>query len=89
MAKALCRQPPEADGNVALSRPLLCCPLFPSAADGKGLCRPPRTAKGDGKVRFDKEVLCRLLRAADGKGAFAISSGRQRVQTAINALLLR
>ena len=43
-------------------------------ADGKGLCRQPRTAKGSGKVGYGKELLCRLLSAADGKGTFAISS---------------
>ena len=42
-------------------------------ADGKGLCRLPRTAKGSGKVGYGKELLCRLLFEADGKGAFAIS----------------
>ena len=58
-------------------------------ADGKELCRQPWTAKGDGKVGDGKELRCRLLRAADGKGAFAISSGWQRRRTVINALLLR
>ena len=32
-----------------------------------------RTAKGSGKVGYGKELLCRLLSEADGKGAFAIS----------------
>ena len=32
-----------------------------------------RTAKGFGKVGIGKELLCRLLFEADGKGAFAIS----------------
>jgi len=30
-------------------------------ADGKGLCRLPRTAKGSGKVGYGKQLLCRLL----------------------------
>ena len=42
-------------------------------ADSKGLCHLPRTAKGSGKVGIGKELLCRLLFEADGKGAFAIS----------------
>ena len=42
-------------------------------ADGKGLCRLPRTAKGSGKVGYGKELLCRMLSEADDKGAFAIS----------------
>ena len=42
-------------------------------ADGKGLNRLPRTAKGSGNVGIGKELLCRLLFEADGKGAFAIS----------------
>ena len=42
-------------------------------ADGKGLCRLPRTAKGSGKVGIGKELLCCLLFEADGKGAFAIN----------------
>ena len=42
-------------------------------ADGKGLCRLPRTAKGSGKVGYGKELLCRLLSEADDKGAFAVS----------------
>ena len=58
-------------------------------ADGKGLCRLPRTAKGSGKVGIGKELLCRLLFEADDKWAFAISSRRQRKPTAINALLVR
>ena len=58
-------------------------------ADGKGLCRPPRTAKVDGNVRGGKGLHCRPLRTADGKGAFAISCRRQRILTAIIALLLR
>ena len=58
-------------------------------ADGKDLCRQPWTAKGDGKVGDGKELRCRLLRAADGKGAFAISNGRQRTQTAKISLLVR
>ena len=52
--------------------------------DDKDLCRQPRTTKGDGKVRDGKEVRCRLLWAADSKGAFAISSGRQRGHVAGN-----
>ena len=47
-------------------------------ADGKGLCRLPRTAKGSGKVGYGKELLCRLLSEADGKGAFAISGGQAK-----------
>ena len=58
-------------------------------ANDKGLCRLPRTAKGSGKVGYGKELLCRLLSEADGKGAFAISGGRQRKPTAINSLLVR
>ena len=58
-------------------------------ADGKGLCRLPRTAKGSGKVGYGKELLCRLLFEADGKGAFAISGGRQRKPMAINSMLVR
>ena len=57
--------------------------------DGKGLCCLPRTAKGSGKVGYGKELLCRLLSEADGKGAFAISGGRERKPTAINVLLVR
>ena len=63
---------------------------LPSAtADGKGLCCMPLTAKGSGKVGIGKELLCRLLSEADGKGAFAISGGRQRKPTAINVMLVR
>ena len=54
------------------------------------LCRLPwRTAKGSVKVRSGKQLLCRLLYEADGKGAFAISSRRQRKQTTKIALLVR
>ena len=49
-------------------------------ADGKGLCRPPRTANSDGKDRVGKGLLCRLFFAADGKEAFAVSGGRQRAR---------
>ena len=51
-------------------------------ADGKGLCRQPRTAKGSGKVGYGKQVLCRLLFMANGKESFAYSGGRQRGGTA-------
>ena len=72
---------------------LLCRPPRQTAkarkADGKGLCRLPRTAKGAGKDRIGKDLLCRLLLDADGKGAFAISGGRQRKPTAIKSLLVR
>src|SRR3954469_23056025 len=57
---------------------LLCRPPRRTAkaltADGKGLCRQPRTAKGSGNVDYGKRVLCRLPlsakslpSAADGK----------------------
>jgi len=55
----------EADGKAAVYRSLLCRSLLPSAADGKGLCRPPfeplPSAMADGKVAVSCSVsYCNL-----------------------------
>ena len=63
---------------------------LPSAtADGKDLCRQPRTAKGSGKEGYGKQLLCRLLPGGGRQRAFAVCGGRQRGWTAIIALSVR
>ena len=58
-------------------------------ADGKDLCRQPRTAKGSGKEGYGKQLLCRLLPGGGRQRLFAVCGGRQRGRTAIIALSVR
>jgi len=88
--RALCRPPRTAKkprGNHLFF--LAADPFGQFAYSGRRQRQGWRTAKGSGKVGYGKELLCRLLPDADGKGAFAISGGRQRKPTAINSLLVR
>ena len=41
-------------------------------ADGKDLCRQPRTAKGSGKEGYGKQLLCRLLPGGGRQRAFGL-----------------
>ena len=58
-------------------------------ADGKDLCRQPRTAKGSGKEGYGKQLLCRLLPGGGRQRLFAVCGGWQRGRTAIFALSVR